>query len=280
MLSSTPSLSVFAKLTLLVTILGMSVAKLRTEEGENWGPSQASGRSLRSAEAKSPYLLYGPHGYKTFPHSRCQEVPTVDVSMSEIEGDWFLVEYVNSHDGKPVGAHTPYLCPEARMSFSPSPSNPARMNVSQLSYEWPVTFMDVVEWVQHEKKTGVFFHEENVFSLWTMKVMEADPRKHLVIFLCIDYTIWPGWNHRGVYVLSREPELQGKVKRKLSTKAHKRMRMVYDRKVNTTSCDPDDWISQAKQRYHPHKAINPSILRAPVSPYISRKHRRNIKKLD
>ena len=22
----------------------------------------------------SPYILYGPHGYQTFPHSRCQEV--------------------------------------------------------------------------------------------------------------------------------------------------------------------------------------------------------------
>ena len=32
--------------------------------------------------------------------------------MSEMEGDWFLIEYVNSHDGKPIGAHTPYLCPE------------------------------------------------------------------------------------------------------------------------------------------------------------------------
>ena len=36
----------------------------------------------------------------------------MDVALDEIEGDWFLVEYVNSHDGKPIGAHTPYLCPE------------------------------------------------------------------------------------------------------------------------------------------------------------------------
>jgi hypothetical protein len=27
-----------------------------------------------------------------------------------------------------------------------------------------------VEWIQHRNKTGVFFHEENIFSLWTMKV--------------------------------------------------------------------------------------------------------------
>ena len=56
----------------------------------------------------SPYILYGPHGYNTFTHSRCQEVilpkssksvlmlmlilmlqvPTVDVQMSAIKGDW------------------------------------------------------------------------------------------------------------------------------------------------------------------------------------------------
>ena len=41
-----------------------------------------------------------------------------------------------------------------------------------------------------------------------IKVMELDIRNHLVFFLCIDYTIWPGWNHRGVYILSRQPELQ------------------------------------------------------------------------
>jgi hypothetical protein len=41
-----------------------------------------------------------------------EQVPTVEVALDEVEGDWFLVEYVNSHDGKPIGAHTPYLCPE------------------------------------------------------------------------------------------------------------------------------------------------------------------------
>ena len=51
----------------------------------------------------SPYILYGPHGYQTYPHSRCQEVPTVSVEMSEMQGDWWLQEYVNSHDGKPIG---------------------------------------------------------------------------------------------------------------------------------------------------------------------------------
>jgi hypothetical protein len=39
-----------------------------------------------------------------------------------------------------------------------------------MSYEWPALFLDTVEWIQHRNKTGVFFHEENIFSLWTMKV--------------------------------------------------------------------------------------------------------------
>ena len=38
--------------------------------------------------------------------------------------------------------------------------------------------------------------------------MDVDVKNHLVFFLCIDYTIWPGWNHRGVYVLSRHTKLQ------------------------------------------------------------------------
>ena len=33
-------------------------------------------------------------------------------------------------------------------------------------------------------------------------------QNHRIIFLCIDYTIWPGWNHRGVYILSRQTELK------------------------------------------------------------------------
>ena len=31
-----------------------------------------------------PYILYGPHGYRTYSHARCQEVPTVDVNPSEV----------------------------------------------------------------------------------------------------------------------------------------------------------------------------------------------------
>ena len=30
----------------------------------------------------------------------------------------------------------------------------------------------------------------------------------MVVFLCIDYTIWPGWNHRGVYLYSRERDFK------------------------------------------------------------------------
>lgn len=38
-----------------------------------------------------------------------------------------------------------------------------------------------------------------------------------------------GWNHRGVYILSRDKVLSTKIKRKLSPAAHRRMRMDYHR---------------------------------------------------
>ena len=76
----------------------------------------------------------------------------------------------NDDDGDP-GPNQPYLCPESRLSISPGTGS---MNASAISYEWPVTFLDTVEWVQHPEKTGVFFHEENIFSLWTMKIMDFD----------------------------------------------------------------------------------------------------------
>jgi hypothetical protein len=56
--------------------------------------------------------------------------------------------------------------------------------------------------------------------------------------------------------------------------------MVFDRRVNTTSCNPDEYLSFARERWHPHKKINKALIRAPVSPYISRKHRRNLAVLD
>ena len=41
--------------------------------------------------------------------------------------------------------------------------------------------------------------------------------------------IFLGWNHRGVYILSRDKLLTTKIKRKLSPAAHRRMRMDYHR---------------------------------------------------
>ena len=38
-----------------------------------------------------------------------------------------------------------------------------------------------------------------------------------------------GWNHRGVYILARDKIFKSKIKRKLSTDAHRRMRMDYHR---------------------------------------------------
>jgi len=273
-------LSSLAEAILIVCVA--SVGSIRLEEGENFKDQPETEWPQQQQEAEdvpSPYILYGPHGYQTYPHSRCQEVPTVDVNINEIQGDWWLQEYVNSHDGKPIGPNQPYLCPESRMTVKPN-SGGKSINASSISYEWPRTFVDTVEWVQHPEKSGVFFHEENIFSLWTMKIMDFSAQKHMVVFLCIDYTIWPGWNHRGVYLYSREPEFKDKIPRKLSDRAHRRMKMVYDRRVNTTSCNPDDWLQYARPRWHPHKQINPALIRAPVHPYISRSHRRNLKVLD
>ena len=79
----------------------------------------------------SPFLIYGPHGYRTFPHSRCQGVPTAEgVNVADIEGDWSLVEYHTSFGGKPFPPHSPYLCPESRVVITPDGA--AKMNVSQV----------------------------------------------------------------------------------------------------------------------------------------------------
>ena len=45
-----------------------------------------------------------------------------------------------------------------------------------------------------------------------------------------------GWNHRGVYILSRNKTLKTKIKRKLSPGAHHRLRMDYHR-FNTKNKD-------------------------------------------
>ncbi len=230
----------------------------------------------------NPYILYGPHGYKTYPHSQCQEVPTErDVRLSDIEGDWHLIEYMASFDGKPFPPHTPYLCPESKVVFTPSRSG-NKMNVSQVAYEWPNVFKDVVEWRQDEDKSAVFYHEENIFALWTMKLMEVKPDDHLLIFFCIDYTIWPGWNHRGVFILSRRAEMRTKIRRRLSPQAHRRMRIDYHRLVNTTVCNPDEVFDDeaTKERWHPHRRFNPESVYAPIHPHVSRGHRRNIDALE
>ena len=80
----------------------------------------------------SPYIIYGPHGYRTFPHSRCQAVPTAEgVALADIAGDWSLVEYHTSFGGKPFPPHSPYLCPESRIVITPQGK---KMNVSQVQY--------------------------------------------------------------------------------------------------------------------------------------------------
>ena len=45
------------------------------------------------------------------------------------------------------------------------------------------------------------------------------------------WVTFSGWNHRGVYILSRKKVLETKIRRKLSPAAHRRMRMDYHRWV-------------------------------------------------
>ena len=115
--------------------------------------------------------------------------------------------------------------------------------------------------------------------------------------------ILQGWNHRGVYILSRDKILATKVKRKLSPGAHRRMRMDYHRlakqkgsnftkltfhaiffmkirTVNTTVCEAEDYFNNSRLRWHPHRKIVPGQVRAPLHPYMSEKHRRNLNILD
>ena len=50
----------------------------------------------------------------------------------KMKGDWNLIEYITSVDGKPFPPHAPYLCPEQRMSFTID-AEKRRMNISQAS---------------------------------------------------------------------------------------------------------------------------------------------------
>ena len=44
-----------------------------------------------------------------------------------------------------------------------------------------------------------------------------------------------------------------------------------DEQVNTTSCKPDDFLPLARERYHPHKALNPVKCKIPKS-FINTNH--------
>ena len=41
-------------------------------------------------------------------------------------------------------------------------------------------------------KTSENFCTLSTVALWTFKVMEVVPEDHMLLFFCIDYTIWPG----------------------------------------------------------------------------------------
>ena len=53
--------------------------------------------------------------------------------ISQIKGDWNLIEYITSVDGKPWPPHAPYLCPEQRMSVTIDAAT-KRMNISQVTW--------------------------------------------------------------------------------------------------------------------------------------------------
>ena len=83
-------------------------------------------------------LSHGPHGYRTFPHSRCQAVPTAaaeGVALADIAGDWSLVEYHTSFGGKPFPPHSPYLCQESRIVITPQ-GNKHFLCDCDLKYQW------------------------------------------------------------------------------------------------------------------------------------------------
>ena len=53
------------------------------------------------------------------------------ILIFKIKGDWNLIEYITSVDGKPWPPHAPYLCPEQRMSVTID-SGKKKMNISQV----------------------------------------------------------------------------------------------------------------------------------------------------
>lgn len=74
-------------------------------------------QQLRSAWQRCGDLKLNDYGIQNFDYTL------------KIAGDWNLIEYHTSFDGKPIPPHTPYLCPEARMSFEPRGS---MVNISQV----------------------------------------------------------------------------------------------------------------------------------------------------
>ena len=48
------------------------------------GQEEAGKENAAKQQPADPFILYGPHGYNTFVHARCQEVPTANVSLEEV----------------------------------------------------------------------------------------------------------------------------------------------------------------------------------------------------
>ncbi len=74
----------------------------------------------------------------------------------QIEGDWNLIEYMASFDGKPFPPHSPFLCPESKIVFGPAGLG---INISVGNKNSPtiIKIKNAIFWVlllQAERKGG------------------------------------------------------------------------------------------------------------------------------
>ena len=56
----------------------------------------------------------------------------------------------------------------------------------------PSHFWHIISQLQVVCKMSENFCTLSTVALWTFKVMEVVPEDHMLLFFCIDYTIWPG----------------------------------------------------------------------------------------
>ncbi len=79
---------------------------------------------------------------------------------------------------------------------------------------------------------------------WTSRIVQKFINQCTLLHICIIYIILNVCIHACIQVsnLRIKPEHAGI--------------FLLLRRVNTTSCDPDEWLAAASPRWHPHKKIN------------------------